>query len=109
MINDSKELCIANPVVCTGIQDHASTVCSWQAYPLIQGLSFLEVFGNWMHPARKGPSRLQVIHVYLKRVKHGKLSLTAVEILHSSVILCNLCNTQSFVTTGAKSDAVNWF
>mmetsp|Transcript_13111 Transcript_13111/g.36227 ORF Transcript_13111/g.36227 Transcript_13111/m.36227 type:complete len:525 (+) Transcript_13111:2-1576(+) len=30
-----------------------------QAYPLVGGLSFVEVFGNWLHPARKGPTRVQ--------------------------------------------------
>ncbi len=31
-----------------------------QASPLISNLSFMEALGNWMHPSRKGPIRLQV-------------------------------------------------
>ena len=31
-----------------------------QAGPLIDNMSFVDVIGNWMHPLRRGPTRVQV-------------------------------------------------
>ncbi len=82
-------------VTVVGIAEHSSTVCSWQAYPLIKGLSFLDVLGNWMHPARKGPSRLQVLPLPPFEWKYALLSITGhcwnIAVVKRQIV-CNACD-----------------